>query len=62
MVLLTKEEDYDTRLAYSMLNCFPNFSVNESIKKLNDDGVIVKLRVGSNSRPVPGRRFALSEK
>lgn len=61
MILITAEDKYDSSKAYFLLNQFPQQHIHSTLKSMNSDGSIVKLKSG-NDRRVPGRGYHLSDK
>ncbi|KAJ3091834.1 hypothetical protein HK102_013216 [Quaeritorhiza haematococci] len=61
MILMTPEKDYDPTHAFWILNKFPQMTIVNALKEMNDQGTIVKIK-GKPDRRVPGRAYQLSDK
>ncbi|KAI8346394.1 hypothetical protein EDC96DRAFT_601189, partial [Choanephora cucurbitarum] len=59
MSLMTPSEYYDPFYCYSVLQQFPKSILDDTLKKMRDDGTLV---LTIQNRPIPGTRFSLSEK
>ncbi|OBZ87269.1 hypothetical protein A0J61_04683 [Choanephora cucurbitarum] len=59
MSLMTPSEYYDPFYCYSVFQQFPKRILDDTFKKMRDDGTLV---LTSQDRPIPGTRFSLSEK
>ena len=58
---MTPESDYDPVFATSLLNEFPDATLDQALKELRENHFITKAK-NMNERRIPGRAYHLSDK
>jgi len=60
MILITPDDKYNTKDAYTLLRVYPENIIKQAVDNLSAMGMLVKSRIDSSR--VPGRGINVSEK